>query len=203
MIKVKICGLTNLEDALVAAESGADALGFVFYPQSPRCIEPKEAKDIIRKLPPYATMVGVFANAGEDEVLRVMDECGLDLAQLQGDEPPSTCERLGSRAIKAIRVKDLDSLASMKTYSVRAFVLDTYTPENFGGTGKRFDWDLAVEAKQYGRVILAGGLSPENVQKAIQKVRPYGVDVSSGVERRIGKKDPEKVRQFIRMAKGI
>lgn len=203
MTKVKICGLTNIEDAMIAAESGADALGFVFYHQSPRCIEPKAAKDIIQRLPPYVTMVGVFANVGADEVLQVMNGCGLDLAQLQGDEPPSLCERLGSKAIKAIRVKDLNSLASMKAYSVRAFVLDTYTPENFGGTGKQFDWDLAVEAKQYGRVILAGGLNPENVREAIQKVRPYGVDVSSGVECRIGKKDPEKVRQFTRMAKGI
>jgi len=202
MTKVKICGLMNLEDAMIAAESGADALGFVLYSKSPRCIKPKAVKEIVRQLPPYLTTVGVFANANVDEIVDVMDECGLDLAQLQGDELPSLCERLGSKAIKAIRVKDLNSLTSMKSYSVRAFVLDTYRPENFGGTGKQFDWDLAVEAKQYGRVILAGGLNPENVREAIQKVRPYGVDVSSGVECRIGKKDPEKVRQFTRMAKG-
>jgi phosphoribosylanthranilate isomerase len=201
MIKVKICGLMNLEDALVAAEAGADALGFVLYSRSPRCVESKTVQEIIRRLPPYVTTVGVFANADVGEILDVMDECGLDLAQLQGDEPPSVCERLGPKAIKAIRVKDRDSLASMKNYSVRAFVLDTYTAENFGGTGKQFDWDLAVEAKQYGRVILAGGLNPENVRTAIQKVRPYGVDVSSGVEQRIGKKDAEKVRQFIAKAK--
>ena len=202
MTKVKICGLMNFEDAMIAAESGADALGFVLYSKSPRCVKPKAVKEIVRQLPPYLTTVGVFANANVDEIVDVMDECGLDLAQLQGDEPPSLCERLGSKAIKAIRVKDLNSLTSMKSYSVRAFVLDTYSPENFGGTGKQFDWDLAVEAKQYGRVILAGGLNPENVREAIQKVRPYGVDVSSGVECRIGKKDPEKVRQFTRMAKG-
>jgi len=201
MTEIKICGLTNLEDALAAAEAGADALGFVFYRQSPRCIESKTAKEIIRQLPPYVTTVGVFANASADEILDAMEECGLDLAQLQGDEPPSVCERLGPKAIKAIRVKNRDSLASMKAYSVRAFVLDTYTPENFGGTGKRFDWDLALEAKQYGRVILAGGLNPQNVREAIQKVRPYGVDVSTGVEQRIGRKDPEKVRQFIVKAK--
>ncbi len=201
MIKVKICGLTNLEDALAAAEAGADAFGFVFYPKSPRCVKSKTVKEIIRQMPPYVTTVGVFANASADEILDVMDECGLDIAQLQGDEPPSVCERLGSKAIKAIRVKDHDSLASMKAYSVRAFVLDAFTPENFGGTGKRFDWDLALEAKQYGRIILAGGLTPENVREAIQKVRPYGVDVSSGVEHQIGKKDPEKVRQFIVKAK--
>ena len=201
MTKVKICGLTNLEDALVAAEAGADTLGFVLYSKSPRCVKSKTVKEIIRQLPPYVTTVGVFANAGADEILDVMEECGLDLAQLQGDEPPSVCERLGPKAIKAIRVKNRDSLASMEDYSVRAFVLDTYTKENFGGTGKRFDWDLALEAKQYGRVILAGGLTPENVREAMQKVRPYGVDVSSGVERRIGRKDAEKVRQFIVRAK--
>lgn len=201
MTKVKICGLTNLEDALIAAEAGADALGFVFYRESPRCVKFKAAKEIIRQLPPYVTTVGVFANVSADEILHVMDECGLDLAQLQGDEPLSVCERLGPKAIKAIRVKNRESLASMKNYSVRAFVLDAYTPENFGGTGKRFDWDWAVEAKQYGRIILAGGLNPENVRDAIQKVRPYGVDVSSGVERRVGKKDPEKIRQFILKAK--
>jgi phosphoribosylanthranilate isomerase len=201
MIKVKICGLMNLEDALVAAEAGADALGFVLYSRSPRCVEYKTVKEIMRRLPPYVTTVGVFANANVDEILDAMDECDLDLAQLQGDEPPSVCERLGSKAIKAIRVKDRDSLSPMKNYSVRAFVLDTYTEENFGGTGKQFDWDLAVEAKQYGRIILAGGLNPENVREAIQKVRPYGVDVSSGVEQRIGKKDAEKVRQFIARAK--
>ena len=201
MTKVKICGLTNLEDALNAAEAGADTLGFVLYSKSPRCVKSKTVKEIIRQLPPYVTTVGVFANASVDEILRVMDECGLDLAQLQGDEPPYVCGRLAPKAIKAIRVKNRDSLTSMKDYSVRAFVLDTYTPENFGGTGKRFDWDLALEAKQYGRIILAGGLTPENVREAIQKVRPYGVDVSSGVELRIGKKDPDKVRQFIVKAK--
>jgi len=201
MTKVKICGLTNLEDALVAAEAGADALGFVLYVRSPRCAKPTAVQWSIRQLPPYVTTVGVFANIGAKEILDMMERCGLDLAQLQGDEPPSVCKRLGSKAVKAIRVKDRDSLDSMKNYSVRAFVLDTYTEENFGGTGKRFDWDLAVAAKQYGRIILAGGLNPENVREAIQKVRPYGVDVSSGIEERIGKKNPEKVRQFIARAK--
>jgi phosphoribosylanthranilate isomerase len=202
MTKVKICGLTNLEDALVAAEAGADALGFVLYPRSPRCIKPTAVQEIIRQLPPYVTTVGVFANTGAKEMLDVLESCGLDFAQLQGDEPPSVCKRLGSKVVKAIRVKDRESLATMKSYSVRAFVLDTYTKENFGGTGKMFDWDLAVEAKQYGRIILAGGLNPENVEEAIRKVRPYGVDVSSGIEQRIGKKDPEKIRQFIARAKG-
>ena len=201
MIKVKICGLTNLEDALIAAEAGADALGFVLYPRSPRCVKSNTVQEIVRQLPPYVTTVGVFANIGAKEIMDIMRGCGLDLAQLQGDEPPSVCKRLGSRAVKAIRVKDRDSLAAMKNYSVRAFVLDTYSTENFGGTGKQFDWNLAVEAKQYGRVILAGGLNPENVREAIETVRPYGVDVSSGVEQRIGKKDPEKVRRFIAGAK--
>src|ERR1700741_1066298 len=129
MTKVKICGLTNLEDALLAAEAGADVLGFVLFSRSPRCVKPAAVQEIIRQPPPYVTTVGVFANIGAKEIMDVMRLCGLDLAQLQGDEPPSVCKRLGPKAVKAIRVKDRESLAAMKNYSVRAFVMDTYTAE--------------------------------------------------------------------------
>jgi phosphoribosylanthranilate isomerase len=196
-MRIKICGITNLGDALAAAELGADALGFVFYKESPRAVETGAVRDIIRRLPPFITTVGVFADWDAASVEKAAGECGLDLIQLQGDEPPELCARFGSRAIKAIRMKDRGSLDRMASYSVRAFVLDAYQKGQFGGTGKTFDWDLAIEAKRNGRVILAGGLTPENVGSAIEKVNPFAVDVSSGVEIRTGKKDFGKVRRFI------
>jgi phosphoribosylanthranilate isomerase len=229
MIRVKICGITNLEDALAAAELGADAVGFVLYPNSPRCVKPSQARMMIAQVPPYVTTVGVFANQGAKEILDMVEECGFDLDQLQGDEPPEFCQRLGPRVVKAIRVKDHDSIKRMAAYSlpasaglsaarlpqpdrqagdgqdrhgVRAFVLDTYREGQFGGTGERFDWTLALQARQYGRIILAGGLTPENVEEAVTKVQPYGVDVSSGVEQRMGKKDHIKIEKFIRQARG-
>ena len=202
MIRVKICGITNLEDAIAAAELGADAVGFVMYPKSPRCVKPAQVKLIISQLPPYVTPVGVFANQDFQEVWKMMEACGFDLAQLQGNEAPEFCQRLDSRVIKAIRVRDGDSIKQMSKYAVRAFVLDTYLEDQFGGTGERFDWDLAVQARQYGRIILAGGLTPENVREAVAKVEPYGVDVSSGVEKHLGKKDHAKIEKFIKQAKG-
>ena len=201
MIRVKICGITNLEDALAAAELGADAVGFVLYPNSPRYLKPAQAKLIIDQLPPFVTSVGVFANQAAEEIRRMMEECGFDLVQLQGDESPEFCWRLGSRVVKAIRVKDHGSLKQMAEYSVRAFVLDTYRENQLGGTGERFDWDLAVQARSFGRIVLAGGLTPENVRDAIRKVQPYGVDVSTGVEKYLGKKDHSKIENFIKQAK--
>ncbi len=202
MIRVKICGITNLEDAMAAAELGADAVGFVLYPNSPRCVKPSLAKTMIAQVPPYVTTVGVFANQDSKEILDIVEECGFDLVQLQGDESPEFCQRLGPRVVKAIRVKDHDSIKRMATYSVRAFVLDTYRENQFGGTGERFDWALVLQARQYGRIILAGGLTPENVGEAVTKVQPYGVDVSSGVEQRMGKKDHTKIEKFIKQARG-
>jgi phosphoribosylanthranilate isomerase len=200
-MRVKICGITNLGDALAAAELGADAVGFVFYKESPRAVEAGTVREIIRRLPPFVTTVGVFADWEADAVEKAAADCMLDLVQLQGGEPPDVCARFGPRAIKAIRMKDRSSLDRMSAYSVRAFVLDAYREGQFGGTGKTFDWDLAVEAKRHGRVILAGGLTPENVGSAIGKVSPFAVDVSSGVEIRVGKKDFGKVRRFIENAR--
>ena len=202
MIRVKICGITNLEDALAAAEFGADAVGFVLYPNSPRHIKPAQAKLIIDQLPPYVTSVGVFANQAEEEIWRMREACGFDLVQLQGDESPGFCQRFGSRVVKAIRVKDHGSIRQMAEYSVRAFVLDTYRENQPGGTGERFNWDLAIQARSFGRIILAGGLTPENVRDAITKVQPYGVDVSTGVEKHLGKKDHTKIERFIKQARG-
>ena len=135
VVRVKICGLTNLEDAKAALDFGADALGFVFYPQSPRCVGVDQVRSIIEALPPYITTVGVFADQTAEEIEAAIVACALSLVQLQGDEPPGFCERFGPRAVKAIRVKDRESLDQMVRYHVRAFVLDTYRPDQFGGTG--------------------------------------------------------------------
>lgn len=200
MVKVKICGITNLEDALKAVDFGADALGFVFYDKSPRHITPDKAKEIIRKLPPFITTVGVFVDESRDIIEKTMKRSAVDIAQLHGNEPPEACV-MDRRVIKAIRVKELKDLEPLKHYNVSAFLLDTYAAESFGGTGQIFNWDIAVDAKRFGRIILSGGLNPDNVEKAIKWVRPYAVDVSSGVEEEKGRKDYMKMRLFIERAK--
>jgi phosphoribosylanthranilate isomerase len=199
--RVKICGITNLEDARHASVCGADALGFVFYPDSPRFIKPQLARQIIAELPPLVTTVGLFVNETPAYIREVVALCGLNTVQLHGDEQPDQCSYPPCRVIKALRLHDQLGDGLFATYRVAALLLDAYVPERFGGTGHRCDWQrAAVVAAQY-RVILAGGLNPQNVAEAVRQVRPYGVDVSSGVEARPGKKDPEKVAQFIRMAK--
>ena len=200
-MKVKICGITSLEDALMAVEAGADALGFVFFDKSPRHMEPERAARIIAGLPPFVQVVGLFVNAELDFVNATADSCGLDIVQLHGDESPAYCQLVRRRVMKAFRVRGMESLVPMKDYSVAAFLLDAYSPNAYGGTGACFDWDCAVAAKAGGRIILAGGLDPDNVASAVSKVAPYGVDVSSGVELSPGRKDPEKVRRFIQEAK--
>ena len=201
MVKVKICGITNVDDALEASELGADALGFVFYRESPRYVSPDQAKEIIQRLPPFITTVGVFVDMPPIEVEEIMRHVSLDMTQLHGHESPDVCV-LGRRVIKAIRVKELIDLERLQHYRVSAFLLDTYAQESFGGTGQIFNWDIALHAKQFGKIILAGGLNPGNVEKAVQWVKPYGVDVSSGVEERKGKKDRRKMELFIKRVKG-
>ncbi|MGD1076590.1 MAG: phosphoribosylanthranilate isomerase [Thermodesulfovibrionales bacterium] len=201
MVKVKICGITNIDDALAAVEFGADALGFVFYEGSPRHVSPEEAKNIIRKLPPFVISVGVFVDESRNVLEKTVREVPLNVVQLHGNEPPQACT-MTERVIKAIRVKELSDLEPLKRYQVSAFLLDTYAPESLGGTGQIFNWDIAVEAKRCGTIILAGGLHPDNVAKAVQRVRPYAVDVSSGIEQKKGKKDHTKMKLFIERAKG-
>lgn len=203
MVKVKICGITNLEDAEAAVDFGADALGFVFFKKSPRSVPPETAAAIIRTLPSFVTSVGVFVNESREDVEAVAFSTGVDVVQLHGEETPEMCA-LSRRVVKAIRVKSLNSLAPLEEFRnvVSAFLLDTYAPDALGGTGRTFNWDVALEAKQFGRVILAGGLTPENVAAAVGRVAPYAVDVSSGVELRKGKKDHEKMKGFINRAKG-
>ena len=202
MARIKICGITNIGDALIAAECGADALGFVFYKGSPRYISPDEARRIVLDLPPFVTTVGVFVDERPEEVERIMDYAAIDLAQFHGQEPPEAC-MIDRRVIKAIRIKDLTDLDPLRYYRVCAFLLDTYAPQSFGGTGQVFNWDIAADAKQFGKIILAGGLTPDNVEAAIRRVRPYAVDVSSGVEEEKGRKDHRKLRLFIERAKSV
>jgi phosphoribosylanthranilate isomerase len=201
-VRVKICGITNLADAQVAVEAGADALGFMFYDRSPRSISTKTAAEISRALPPFTLRVGVFVNPSEELVFRAIGECGLSLLQFHGDEPPAFCTQFGLMSMKAFRIRDAGSLKALPEYRTDAWLLDAYASDTLGGTGEKFNWDLAVEVQKLGKpVFLAGGLTPENVADAIRQVQPFGVDVSSGVESSPGKKDHAKVRAFIKMAK--
>ena len=204
MVKVKVCGITNLDDAMAAADFGADALGFVFFKNSPRYISPANAKKIIKKLPPFISTVGVFVNENKKNIEKIVLQTGINIIQLHGDETPKACN-LSKPVIKAIRVKSIENLELVSKYKdkVSAFLLDTYTPEVFGGSGQIFNWDIAAEAKKFGRVILAGGLTPENIEKAVRLVHPYAVDVSSGVEAEKGKKDHLKMKLFIERAKSV
>jgi phosphoribosylanthranilate isomerase len=201
-VRVKICGITNPDDAQAAVDFGADALGFVFFEQSPRCITHDNASSIIRRLPSFLTTVGVFVDEKPEQIEKITSWTGIDVIQLHGEEPPDMCY-YSKRIIKAIRVKSLESLDPLFHYreKVSAFLLDTFAPNAFGGTGQIFNWDIAIEAKHFGKIVLAGGLTPDNVADAVTRVRPYAVDVSSGVESAKGKKDHEKMKLFIERAK--
>jgi phosphoribosylanthranilate isomerase len=200
-VRIKICGVTNKEDALAAAHLGADALGFVFAP-SPRKISAESAQEIIKALPPLVQTVGVFVNEDPEKVLSTAAACGLDILQLHGSESVDYCSSFDRRVIKAVRLQSRDDLDNLSKYVnvVDALLLDTYVPSKLGGTGIPFDWKLAVEARRYGRIVLAGGLNPGNVAAAISMVKPYAVDASSGLEQSPGVKDHEKLAQFMREA---
>ena len=197
MVKIKICGITNLEDAMLAVAAGADALGFVFHNASPRNISLEQAASIIRQLPPFVQTVGLFVNKAPATINETADCCGLDIVQLHGEELPEECYAIKRRVIKAFRVKDATSLETMHNYKVAAFLLDAWSPTAHGGTGLTFNWEIAASAAQTGCIILAGGLTPENITAAIHQVTPYGVDVSSGVESAPGRKDRRKLLEFI------
>jgi phosphoribosylanthranilate isomerase len=201
MVRVKICGITNRDDALHAAACGADALGFVFYSGSPRYVTPEQVRAIVDELPPFVTRVGLFVNEMSERMLAIAGACGLDVLQLHGDEPPQACLLPPYRVVKGVRPRSSADLAPLSVYPVAALLVDAAVPGQFGGTGQRADWQLAAQLVATHRVILAGGLTPDNVVAAVQAVRPYGVDVSSGVESVPGRKDPEKVAAFIRGAR--
>ncbi len=197
--RVKICGITRREDAQRAVELGASALGFNFYPPSPRYIAPAAAREIIRKLPPFVATVGVFADEVDCEhVVRVAHQSGVAVVQLHGPKSPARINVLGDLLlIRALSVGEKFDPASLRVLKAAAFLLDTHDSALRGGTGKTFDWSLARAAKRFGSVILAGGLTPENVAQAVREVRPYAVDVASGVESAPGIKDATKLRAFL------
>lgn len=203
--KIKICGLTKIEQAVEIAELGVDALGFILYPPSPRYIEPAGITKILRSLPPLVKTVGVFVNEPVESLKTIMSDTGLELAQLSGDESPEYCQTLtemGIRWIKAIRVKDRSSLDLMEAYPSSDFLVDAWSKTEYGGTGETFDWNLLKELTGNYRIILAGGLNEKNVGAAVEKVNPYAVDLSSGVEIEPGVKSIEKVRALIKSLRG-
>lgn len=203
--RVKICGITSAADALAAVDAGADALGFMFYPASKRYVVPDVVAAFVSDLPPFVIKVGVFVDALEEDVRRIARACGLDALQFHGAETPAYCQQFGpTPVIKAFRMADQGSLTALPSFAVSAWLLDSHVAGELGGTGERFNWDLAVQARSLGRpIILAGGLTPENVAEAVRQVTPYAVDVSSGVESGPGRKDPAKLRAFIAAAKSV
>jgi len=203
MVKVKICGITNLEDALAAAYAGCDALGFIFYKKSPRYISPQKAAAIIKRLPSGLIKIGVFVDATDKFIERVAKLCGLDMLQFHGSETPVFCARFrGYRIIKAFKLKHGFNPADVLRYKTFAYLFDTYSPLKIGGTGKKFNWKLVRHINNLKRpVFLSGGLSAGNVQKSIKCVGPQWVDASSSLETSPGKKDHKKVKKFIETVK--
>ena len=204
MVKVKVCGIKEPGDALVAADAGADAIGLVFA-ESPRRVSVEEAQEVTAALPEGILKVGVFVDAEPEEVLRIAEVVGLDYAQLHGDEDPETVAAIrgsGLGVIKALRVRNAEVLAAVERYEADLFLLDAWSVKARGGTGERFDWGLATSLKGRDNILVSGGLNPENVREAIEFFEPYGVDASSSLEERPGKKDGERVRRFVSAAKG-
>lgn len=204
-VKVKICGITNLEDALSSINGGCDALGFIFYKGSPRYVTPEKARYIINHLPPHIIKIGIFVNSRERVVRRISDLCNLDMLQFHGHESPEFCNRFKDyKVIKAFRVKDMVHPGDLSRYQCFAFLFDTFVPAKIGGTGQEFDWRLISHINNIKRpIFLSGGLHVDNVKKAIGVVNPDWVDVSSSVEASPGKKDHKKVKKFIETVKKI
>ncbi len=201
--RIKICGITRLGDALAACELGVDALGFVFHKPSPRYLDPEKAAGIISKIPRLVTTVGVFVDLPPEELRQIVSTAGLDRAQLSGDESPQYCRALGVSWIKGFRLAVREDLGKIPAYAAGGdFLLDSYVKGVPGGTGRKFNWEWAALARSHGRVILAGGLGPDNVAGAIRTAAPYAVDVSSAVEREPGIKDHEKIKRFVAAVRG-
>ena len=201
-MRIKICGITSGKDALDACEAGADALGFIFWEGSKRYIAPREVRAIVADLPPFVTVVGVFVDESREGVAERVESARLDVVQLHGSESPEFCAALDTTVIKAFRVRGEEVIEEFARYPVSAYLLDTYQKGVPGGTGLVGNWEVAKRAAARGRVILSGGLTPENVAEGIKKVMPYGVDVSGGVEESDRKKSREKMRLFVERARG-
>lgn len=203
-VRVKICGITSVADMQAAVAAGADLIGLMFHPDSPRYVSLDTAREVARVVPPFVGRVGVFVNPPESDVWAAITACQLTLLQFHGDEPPEFCTQFGLMCIKAFRPRDVQDLAELLRYPTDAWLVDAWSPAARGGTGTLANWELAVQANQLGRpIFLAGGLTPENVAKAVRRVRPFGVDVSSGVERAPGQKDPQRMRAFVAAAKSV
>ncbi|MBW2544104.1 MAG: phosphoribosylanthranilate isomerase [Deltaproteobacteria bacterium] len=202
MTEIKICGITNLDDALAAYESGANALGFIFYPKSPRYVSPEKAKEIIENIPGEITRVGVFVNHRADEIKEIVEFCSLNLVQLHGNETPEYCRQFPvSILIKAFSPRTGSDLQTLKEYPVRAILVDTHDPKLYGGTGGKSNWGLASKIRESHPLILSGGLNIDNIMEAIETVHPNAVDINSGVETSPGKKDHNKIRKIIEVAR--
>lgn len=211
MIKVKVCGITNLEDALASCEYGADAIGFVFHKKSPRFVEPEKVKEIISKVAPFITTVGVFVDEDTNKINEIVKVAGLHAVQLHGNESPEFCKGIHCKVIKAFRIRGARAMGigtgeqgidkEMERYNVSAYLFDTFKEDVAGGTGVTFNWGVVKDLRRVGRIILSGGLNTENVKQAIKIAMPYAVDVSSGVEEAPGKKDLRKLMEFIERAK--
>jgi phosphoribosylanthranilate isomerase len=201
MTKVKICGITTSDDAQIAVEAGADMIGLIFYPPSPRYVTPEQAHSIVAHLPPGIVAVGVFVNENLDTVTSIAQMSGVHMVQLHGTESPELCQQLPWPVIKTFRFTAQVQPEIMQQYSVEALLIEGFHPDVYGGGGVQADWQRVASLHRYARIILAGGLTPANVREAIRIVRPYAVDVCSGVEATPGTKDGDKVRAFIRHAK--
>ena len=200
--RIKVCGITNMPDALAAIEAGVDALGFMFYAASKRFVEPSTVREIAKELPPFVSLVGVFVNESSDHIKSIKDSCNLDTIQLHGDETPEDCESIPGSVIKAFRLQSRKTLETINRYETSAWLLDSYSPAERGGTGDAFNWDWVKNASPLARpFIIAGGLNPENAAACVQATRPYGLDVSSGVETSPGIKCGIKMRKFVNAAK--
>jgi len=199
-MRVKICGITRIEDAMEAIKNGVNALGFIFYKKSKRYVEPQKVKEIIEKIPPFVTTVGVFVNEEIEEIKRIVKITKLDLVQLHGEEDEEYIDKIKKevKVLKAFRVKNKNVLEEIKAMNLDSFLLDAFTKEEYGGTGKTFDWEIARESKKLGNVILAGGINENNIEEIIKKIQPYAVDISSGVEVEPGIKDVKKIKNILK-----
>ncbi|HEX3018730.1 MAG TPA: phosphoribosylanthranilate isomerase [Chitinispirillaceae bacterium] len=200
--RIKICGITRLEDAKVAANLGVDALGFIFYQKSPRFVMPEQAANIIMQLPPMVNRVGVFVNENYDNIMKIVRQTGIDTVQLHGDETPDFCSSIPLPVIKSFSVRPQTDLSELKNYKTQGILLDTWSGQMQGGTGKTFDWNIARKAcVMFKNVVLAGGLGPTNLEDALKIVDPFAVDINSGVEIMPGVKNPHKIRDVVKIVR--